>query len=53
VDGRNSDNTKIQEYLGWEPPTQLRDGMEVTYDWIKEQILKHRETDEVSVFALP
>jgi hypothetical protein len=25
----------------------------VTYDWIKEQILKHRETDEVSVFALP
>jgi nucleoside-diphosphate-sugar epimerase len=53
VDGRNSDNTKILDYLGWEPSIRLREGMEVTYDWVKEQILRHRETDEVSVFALP
>ena len=30
VDGRNSDNTKILNELAWEPPTALRDGMEVT-----------------------
>lgn len=34
VNGRNSDNTKIQEYLGWAPGIRLRDGMEKTYDWI-------------------
>jgi nucleoside-diphosphate-sugar epimerase len=32
VNGRNSDNTKIQEYLGWEPSIALRDGMKKTYD---------------------
>jgi GDP-D-mannose 3',5'-epimerase len=30
VAGRNSDNTKIRKYLGWEPDTKLRDGMERT-----------------------
>src|ERR1051325_10814878 len=34
VNGRNSDNTLIQKYLGWEPNTRLRDGMEKTYRWI-------------------
>jgi nucleoside-diphosphate-sugar epimerase len=34
VAGRNSDNTKIRGYLGWEPDTRLRDGMEKTYRWI-------------------
>ena len=28
------DNTKIQQYLKWEPDTRLRDGMKKTYDWI-------------------
>lgn len=37
VAGRNSDNTKIQQYLGWEPDTRLRDGMEKTYRWIYDQ----------------
>jgi nucleoside-diphosphate-sugar epimerase len=34
VNGRNSDNTLIRKYLGWEPGTRLRDGMEKTYRWI-------------------
>jgi nucleoside-diphosphate-sugar epimerase len=34
VNGRNSDNTKILKYLGWEPGIRLRDGMAKTYDWI-------------------
>src|SRR5256712_12204884 len=28
VNGRNSDNTKIKQYLGWAPSTRLRDGLE-------------------------
>ena len=35
--GRNSDNTKIVQYLGWEPNTRLRDGMEKTYRWIYDE----------------
>src|SRR5216117_4569395 len=40
VNGRNSDNTLIQKYLGWEPNTRLRDGMEKTYTWIYDQMTK-------------
>jgi nucleoside-diphosphate-sugar epimerase len=39
VNGRNSDNTKIQEYLGWEPSIRLRDGMELTYKWIYDEYM--------------
>jgi GDP-D-mannose 3', 5'-epimerase len=39
VNGRNSDNTLIQKYLGWEPSIRLRDGMEKTMSWIEEQML--------------
>jgi len=38
VSGRNSDNTLIQEYLGWEPSTTLQNGLRITYDWISEQM---------------
>lgn len=34
VNGRNSDNTLIKKYLGWEPNIRLRDGLEKTYRWI-------------------
>jgi nucleoside-diphosphate-sugar epimerase len=39
VNGRNSDNTRIRGYLGWEPSTSLRDGMERTYAWIYDEYL--------------
>jgi GDP-D-mannose 3', 5'-epimerase len=39
VNGRNSDNTKIKQYLDWEPSIRLRDGLEKTYAWIKTQML--------------
>ena len=39
VNGRNSDNTRIRQYLGWEPSIRLRDGMARTYAWIESQML--------------
>jgi GDP-D-mannose 3',5'-epimerase len=38
VRGRNSDNTRILEVLGWEPSTPLAEGMEQTYRWIHQQM---------------
>lgn len=42
VNGRNSNNTKIQELLGWQPGIRLRDGMEKTYRWIYDQMVKRK-----------
>lgn len=41
VNGRNSDNTLIQKYVGWEPNTSLQTGLEKTYHWIYDQFLAH------------
>jgi nucleoside-diphosphate-sugar epimerase len=38
VRGRNSENTLIKKYLGWEPSIPLKKGMKKTYDWIKEEM---------------
>jgi GDP-D-mannose 3',5'-epimerase len=40
VNGRNSDNTRILALLGWEPSTRLRDGLETTYRWIYEEMVR-------------
>jgi GDP-D-mannose 3', 5'-epimerase len=42
VNGRNSDNTLIKKYLGWEPNISLRNGLEATYRWIYQQCLAHK-----------
>lgn len=38
VRGRNSDNTRLREVLGWEPSTTLEDGLGVTYRWIEQEL---------------
>jgi GDP-D-mannose 3',5'-epimerase len=45
--GRNSDNTLIKEVLGWEPEINLRDGMEKTYHWIKEEFDRRKRGEHV------
>jgi GDP-D-mannose 3',5'-epimerase len=51
VRGRNSENTLIKKYLGWEPSIPLRKGMKKTYDWINEQIVNESKSKkEISKF---
>jgi GDP-D-mannose 3',5'-epimerase len=38
VRGRNSDNTRLREVLGWEPGIDLEDGLAPTYHWIEKQV---------------
>jgi len=38
VRGRNSDNTRLREVLGWEPQTSLVEGLRRTYQWIEAQL---------------
>jgi GDP-D-mannose 3', 5'-epimerase len=39
VRGRNSDNDRLREVLGWEPQVSLEDGLERTYRWIESQVI--------------
>jgi len=43
VRGRNSDNTRLREVLGWEPEISLEDGMARTYEWIERQVREQVE----------
>jgi len=38
VRGRNSDNTRVKEVLGWAPSISLEEGLKRTYVWIEEQV---------------
>ena len=38
VRGRNSDNSVLRAVTGWEPKTELRSGLRVTYDWVSSQV---------------
>jgi GDP-D-mannose 3',5'-epimerase len=39
VRGRNSDNTLIEQYLGWQPEISLEDGLAKTYAWIRDRMI--------------
>jgi GDP-D-mannose 3',5'-epimerase len=40
VRGRNSDNTRLRQVLGWEPAISLEDGLTKTYAWIAGELRK-------------
>ena len=46
VRGRNSDNSLINEKLGWAPKALLRDGLEITYNWISRQVEEKGKENE-------
>lgn len=40
VRGRNSDNRRLRDVLGWEPSITLEHGLAVTYPWIEKELEK-------------
>lgn len=40
VRGRNSDNTRLNQVLGWQPSISLEQGLDVTYKWIEGELSK-------------
>jgi nucleoside-diphosphate-sugar epimerase len=38
VRGRNSDNARLRDVLGWEPTITLEEGLARTYVWIEQQV---------------
>jgi GDP-D-mannose 3',5'-epimerase len=38
VRGRNSDNARLRQVLGWEPAIPLEHGLKLTYEWIAAQL---------------
>ena len=51
VRGRNSDNRRIEQKLGWRPSRPLREGLEKTYAWIQEQVASEKLTDASMVVS--
>jgi len=52
VRGRNSDNTKIKQLLGWAPSITLKEGLARTYGWLNAQINNEKaKGTDISVFA--
>mmetsp|Transcript_21564 Transcript_21564/g.36732 ORF Transcript_21564/g.36732 Transcript_21564/m.36732 type:complete len:412 (-) Transcript_21564:554-1789(-) len=44
VRGRNSENSLILQKLGWQPTISLKDGLKLTYFWIKSQLEEEAKT---------
>jgi GDP-D-mannose 3', 5'-epimerase len=40
VRGRNSDNTRLNQVLGWQPSIPLEHGLAITYKWIEGELRK-------------
>jgi nucleoside-diphosphate-sugar epimerase len=55
VRGRNSDNTRLLQALGWVPQISLEQGLERTYRWIEKQVaarfIQHRATQVLQSVA--
>lgn len=47
VRGRNSDNSKLRQVLGWEPQIPLREGLVPTYHWIESELAKAGRVPEL------
>jgi nucleoside-diphosphate-sugar epimerase len=48
VRGRNSNNDRLRQVLGWEPEISLEEGIARTYAWIETQVTESLELAEVT-----
>ncbi len=53
VRGRNSDNSRLREVLGWEPEVSLEEGLTRTYEWIEKQVRNMVTAGAVMTNAMP
>lgn len=51
VRGRNSDNSRIREVLGWEPRISIREGLVPTYAWIASELAAREAATPIAVAA--
>ena len=47
IAGKNSDNKLIKEKLNWSPSIPLKIGLEKTYKWIEEQVIKSKISTDI------
>ncbi len=47
VRGRNSDNTRLRQVLGWEPAVPLEEGLTRTYRWIESELRRAGRLPEI------
>jgi GDP-D-mannose 3', 5'-epimerase len=52
VRGRNSDNARLRQVLGWDPTVSLEDGLAETYQWIARQVGATAEPSAAAALAL-
>lgn len=52
VRGRNSDNTRLREVLGWEPQISLEDGLARTYAWIEQQVREQLQQPHATLLGV-
>jgi GDP-D-mannose 3', 5'-epimerase len=52
VRGRNSDNTRLKQVLGWEPSISLEAGLDVAYKWIEAELVKAGRLQSLAIGRL-
>lgn len=52
VRGRNSDNTLLNQVLGWEPSIDLEEGLKTTYKWVEGELRKSGRLPGVEAQAI-
>lgn len=53
VRGRNSDNTRVRQVLGWQPQVSLEEGLARTYAWIEEQVCDQLTRQQAALSLAP
>jgi GDP-D-mannose 3',5'-epimerase len=48
VRGRNSDNTRLQQVLGWTPEISLEEGLARTYSWIEREVVRFQSVERLT-----